>query len=58
MANPLFTSRSPSDFWGRRWNLLVHSLLKGGIFKPVRKYFSSTVATVAAFLASGALHEW
>jgi hypothetical protein len=58
MKNPLFESTSPSDFWGRRWNLLVHGVLKGGVFKPVRKYYSKTVAVVAVFLASGAFHEW
>jgi hypothetical protein len=26
--NPLFESTSPSDFWGRRWNVMVHSYLK------------------------------
>lgn len=26
--SPLTASRSPSDFWGRRWNSLVHGLLK------------------------------
>lgn len=58
MMNPLFESKSPSDFWGRRWNLTVHAVLKNGVFKPVRKYFSKTVATVAAFIASGLIHEW
>jgi hypothetical protein len=58
MMNPLFGSKSPSDFWGRRWNLLVHSVLKNGVFKPVRKYCSKTTAAVAAFLASGFFHEW
>ena len=58
MKNPLLTSRSPSDFWGRRWNLVVHRVLKGGVFKPVRKYFSRTTAMIAAFLASGVFHEW
>lgn len=28
MLNPIFESASPSDFWGRRWNLVVHGLLK------------------------------
>ena len=58
MKNPLFESTSPSDFWGRRWNLVIHRVLKGGVYKPVRKYFSASVAGVAAFLASGAFHEW
>ena len=26
--NPLFTSRSPSDFWGRKWNMTIHETLK------------------------------
>lgn len=58
MKNPLLESRSPSDFWGRRWNLIVHKALKGGVFKPVRKYYSRSVAVVAVFVASGAFHEW
>jgi hypothetical protein len=32
MKNPLFSSTSPSDFWGGRWNLIVHGLLKRGRF--------------------------
>jgi hypothetical protein len=28
MDSPLFKSSSPSDFWGRRWNLVVHDLFK------------------------------
>jgi hypothetical protein len=58
MMNPLLESASPSDFWGRRWNLIVHTVLKNGVFKPVRRYYSTTVATVAAFVASGMFHEW
>mmetsp|Transcript_6282 Transcript_6282/g.15842 ORF Transcript_6282/g.15842 Transcript_6282/m.15842 type:complete len:472 (-) Transcript_6282:1247-2662(-) len=60
MNNPLFASKSPSDFWGRRWNLLVHRVLKNGIYKPVRKHFpnSPILATCSAFFASGLFHEW
>ena len=32
MLNPIFESSSPSDFWGRRWNLVVHGLLKRYVF--------------------------
>jgi hypothetical protein len=28
MKNPLLTATSPSDFWGRKWNLIVHGALK------------------------------
>jgi hypothetical protein len=58
MKNPLFESKSPSDFWGRRWNLLIHAVLKGGVYKPVRRHFSATVAVISTFAASGAFHEW
>jgi len=59
MDNPIFASESPSDFWGRRWNLLVHDCLKNGVYKPVRSMGGSKVVAVAAsFLASGILHEW
>eukprot|EP00550_Attheya_septentrionalis_P000033 CAMPEP_0198285098 /NCGR_PEP_ID=MMETSP1449-20131203/4414_1 /TAXON_ID=420275 /ORGANISM="Attheya septentrionalis, Strain CCMP2084" /LENGTH=324 /DNA_ID=CAMNT_0043982361 /DNA_START=387 /DNA_END=1358 /DNA_ORIENTATION=- len=57
MHNPIFTSNSPSDFWGRKWNSVVHGVLKRGAFKPVRKYFSKYVAAAVAFGASGIFHE-
>lgn len=57
--NPLFSSVSPSDFWGYRWNMVIHSTLKRGVFKPMRKAgFSSTLAIISAFLASGLLHDY
>jgi hypothetical protein len=58
MLNPLFESTSPSDFWSRRWNRLVHHVLKNGVFKPVLKYHSKTMAVIVTFLASGIFHEW
>lgn len=58
--NPFFLSKSPSDFWGRRWNCLVHGVLKRGVYKPVRKFTanSAALAAVATFIASGVLHEY
>jgi len=58
MLNPIFESSSPSDFWGRRWNLVVHGLLKRGVYKPVRSKFSRFTASMSAFIASGIFHEW
>lgn len=56
---PLICSTSPSDFWGRRWNNLIHDSLKQGVYKPVRWYGKSrTVAFLAAFFASGLIHEY
>ena len=28
MKNAIFDSRSPADFWGKKWNLVVHGALK------------------------------
>jgi len=59
MRNPMLEATSPSDFWGRRWNVLVHSVMKRGVYKPVRKYTSSGIlASLAVFVASGLFHEW
>ena len=58
MNNPMFGSQSPSDFWGRRWNLMVQGSFKRGIFKPLTKLrVSRTVAMLATFVVSGILHE-
>mmetsp|Transcript_26717 Transcript_26717/g.37657 ORF Transcript_26717/g.37657 Transcript_26717/m.37657 type:complete len:407 (-) Transcript_26717:1300-2520(-) len=55
--NPFFTSKSISDLWSKRWNSAVQISLKSGVFLPVRKYFSSDVALVCTFIASGLLHD-
>lgn len=58
MNNPIFGSRTPSEFWGRRWNTLIHTCLKNGVYKPVRKLGGSKeMAALVSFLASGLLHE-
>ncbi len=53
-----FLSRSLREFWGRRYNRLVGSLLKESVFEPVRCIFSfsSTTAALTSFLVSGLLH--
>jgi len=57
--NPMFESSSVSDFWGNRWNRLVHGVLKRGVYKPVRKITSSrSAAAISAFIMSGLLHEY
>lgn len=58
MNNPVFGATSPSDFWARRWNLLIHDVLKRGCFLPVRRYTSTLFALMATFCASGIFHEW
>lgn len=57
--HPLTASTSPADFWGRRWNLLIHECLKDGVYKPVLSFGGAQwLATFAAFTASGLFHEW
>lgn len=59
MDNPMFESESPGDFWGRRWNMLIHNCLKGAIYKPIRSLGGNkAVAVFGAFTASGLFHEW
>eukprot|EP00527_Entomoneis_sp_CCMP2396_P009187 CAMPEP_0198137908 /NCGR_PEP_ID=MMETSP1443-20131203/1339_1 /TAXON_ID=186043 /ORGANISM="Entomoneis sp., Strain CCMP2396" /LENGTH=423 /DNA_ID=CAMNT_0043799481 /DNA_START=229 /DNA_END=1500 /DNA_ORIENTATION=- len=65
--NPLFSSRSIREFWGKKWDLMIHRVLKHGAFLPARKVFaesgytpavSNGMGTLAAFFASGLLHEY
>ena len=59
MDNPMFESASPSEFWGRRWNSLIHTCLKNGVYKPVRKLGGpKELAVLGSFFASGLFHEW
>jgi hypothetical protein len=53
-----FLSRSLREFWGRRYNQLVGSLLKESIFELVRRLFSfsPTAAALTSFTLSGLLH--
>ena len=47
---PMFLSTSPKDFWGRRWNLIIHRTLKRLCFKPlVLSGCPVSVATIASF---------
>jgi hypothetical protein len=56
--NPLFTSLSPSDFWGRKWNLMIHRMLKHGAFLPARKVVGTKLAVFWTFVVSGLLHDY
>jgi hypothetical protein len=56
--NPLFTSRSPTEFWGRKWNMVIHKLLKHSVFLPARQFFPTPICVALTFLASGALHDY
>ncbi len=50
-------SRSLTEFWGRRWNLAFSEMTALGIYRPLEPRAGRPAAMVAAFLASGLLHE-
>lgn len=58
MNNAIWESTTCSDFWNRRWNKLIQTLLSRGIFKPARSIFSLYMALPITFLVSGLFHEW
>lgn len=63
--NEPYLSTSLQDFWGRRWNLMVSSILRPTVYNPVRticsrligKKWASAPAVIAAFFVSGMMHE-
>ncbi|KAL6990683.1 hypothetical protein U1Q18_008802 [Sarracenia purpurea var. burkii] len=60
-----YLSTSLQDFWGRRWNQVVVSILRPTVYDPVRciasrlmgRKWASVPATMATFLVSGLMHE-
>jgi hypothetical protein len=60
MHNYPFLSSSLRDLWGRRYNLLINSLLKETAYIPAQTYYgySKRVASLLAFFTSGMLHSW
>lgn len=57
--NPIFACTSPNDFWGHRWNLTVHSILKRNFFKPLLVWgFPKWFATLVVFAISALFHEY
>jgi len=56
---PLTRSKTPTEFWTKRWNHMTHRLLKGGIFEPAKLCFKDKkVAMFSTFVASGLYHEY
>lgn len=55
-APPL--ARSPRDFWGRRWNLVVHDLVFRHVFLPLGGLRRPLRSTVGVFVISGLIHEY
>ncbi|XP_044474167.1 probable long-chain-alcohol O-fatty-acyltransferase 5 [Mangifera indica] len=63
--NEPYLATSLQDFWGRRWNLVVSSILRPTVYIPVRRISSCVIgkrwgrslAVVATFVVSGLMHE-
>ncbi|KAF8409652.1 hypothetical protein HHK36_005730 [Tetracentron sinense] len=60
-----YLSTSLQDFWGKRWNLMVTSILRPTVYNPIRSMSARLLgsewalmpAMVATFVASGLIHE-
>ncbi|KAF5192409.1 acyl-CoA--sterol O-acyltransferase 1-like [Thalictrum thalictroides] len=63
--NEPYRSTSLQDFWGRRWNLMITTILRPTVYDPTRRIFSpligknwaSICGIVATFVVSGLMHE-
>jgi hypothetical protein len=60
-CRPLFRAplraTSLREFWGRRWNLAFSEMTALAVYRPLARRAGGRPALVAAFLASGLLHE-
>ncbi|KAL5716273.1 hypothetical protein ACHQM5_017989 [Ranunculus cassubicifolius] len=54
--DPYFAT-SLQDFWGRRWNLMISSILRHTVYLPIRRSWGIVVGLVMTFLVSGLMHE-
>ena len=52
------SATSLSEFWGKRWNLGFRQLTHGIVFEPLRKRAGTALALLAAFVASGVIHDF
>ncbi|KAM5577894.1 putative long-chain-alcohol O-fatty-acyltransferase 1 [Rosa sericea] len=63
--NEPYLSTSLQDFWGRRWNLMVTTILRPTIYNPIRYMCARIVgarwarlpAVMSTFVVSGLMHE-
>ena len=56
---PLTRATSISEFWSKRWNLLIHGLFRRTVFAPLTaRGAPAWLAGVCAFALSGAFHEY
>ena len=50
-------SKTVSEFWGRRWNAAFNRIALDVVFRPLARRRGTMIATLAAFLVSGLIHE-
>ncbi|KAA8523608.1 hypothetical protein F0562_010031 [Nyssa sinensis] len=63
--NEPYLATSLQDFWGRRWNLMVTSILRPTVYYPLRRISTGILgrkwapvpAILATFSVSGLMHE-
>ncbi|KAL7568760.1 hypothetical protein ACA910_021751 [Epithemia clementina (nom. ined.)] len=55
---PISAATSVSNFWGQRWNRLVSTSLKRGVYGPMRRILPRAPAAILTFLMSGFAHEY
>ena len=63
--NEPYLSTSLQDFWGRRWNLMVTSIVRVTVYNPTRRSmthvvghkWASLLAVFTTFVVSGLMHE-
>lgn len=53
-----YLSTSLTDFWGRRWNIMVSSILRPSVYLPVRSRCGRPAGVLATFFVSGLMHEF
>ena len=57
MLGPLWFSTTTREFWGRRWNMLIHRIMKRTYFTPLLKRGYPRLGGLMAFVISGLFHE-
>ncbi|KAE8701906.1 Acyl-CoA--sterol O-acyltransferase 1 [Hibiscus syriacus] len=63
--NEPFLSTSLQDFWGKRWNLMVSSILRPTVYEPTLRFSSAVIgrkwaplpSVFLTFVVSGVMHE-
>merc|ERR1712165_192462 len=56
--NPLFASRTPTEFWTKRWNVMIHQTLKYGTFLPAKFSFNPYISILLTYFVSGLFHDY